>query len=491
MVSLYLALVVFLCLVVAISYLFWKNKHLEKENTLFLQSQHFSEKSLQRELSDKNEVTQKLEITSKELTAIKSQKAVLDNTQEQANTKINDLITSNTALTTKLDQAKDENLKLITSISTQETLLNAEKDKITDLKKQFEQQKDHMKQEFKIISTEILKEREESLTNQNKEGIGTIIKPLQDQIRQFQQRTNEIHTETIKGNTSLEVEIKNVMDVGLKMRDDASNLTSVLKGDSRQRGAWGETQLERTLEVSGLLENDHYEKQSSFRDQNGQRKQTDFIIKIPGKKQLIIDSKVSLIAYDKYIASSTNEEKTKWLSEHVKSVKRHIDDLSSKDYTNLIGINSPSYILMFMAIEPAYIEAMKHDSKLIIYGMDKNIVLVSHTSLTPVLRVVADLWRLEQSNRYTKEVSQKAGDIYNTVCMLAQRMNKLGQTLNTTSTHYNDAVKALTGKQGLQGKVQRFEQLSNKISKEMPSVEMQNLDYDTSSLEAIAIPVKE
>jgi DNA recombination protein RmuC len=275
------------------------------------------------------------------------------------------------------------------------------------------------------------------------------------------------------------------------MSDEASNLTSALKGDSQQRGAWGEAQLRRTLEMSGLVEDAHFETQSSFKDLEGKQKQTDYIIKLPDDKHIIIDSKVSLVAYDKAISADTPEGYSVAIEQHVKSVKKHIDDLASKDYTNLVGMRSPSFVLMFMPIEPAYIDALKSNKELFGYGYDKGIVLVSHTTLLPILRTVANLWMMERSNAEAREISDRAGDIYNQVCLVAERLHKLGGTLNTVSNHYNQTVTALVGQQGLHGKVERFSQLSSKVSKTMPKLEPSHIDFESERLGLIVVDGEE
>jgi DNA recombination protein RmuC len=172
-------------------------------------------------------------------------------------------------------------------------------------------------------------------------------------------------------------------------------------------------------------------------------------------------------------------------------VRKHIDDLASKDYTNLVGMRSPSFVLMFMPIEPAYIEALKNNKDLFEYGYKKGIVLVSHTTLIPILRTVSNLWMIERSNAEAREISEKAGDIYNSVCTVAERLSKLGGTLSTVSNHYNNTVKALAGQQGLYGKVDRFSQLSAKVSKSLPHLEATHVDFETERLALIVEPIEE
>ena len=356
---------------------------------------------------------------------------------------------------------------------------------------QFEESKKQLKIEFENLAGKILDEKAKVLGESSRSSIDSMLKPFREQIEGFQKRVNDVHTESVKGNASLESEIKKVLDIGLKMGQDADNLTSALKGDSQKRGGWGEAQLERTLEMSGLVAGTHFEKQSSFKDADGRRKQTDYLINVPGGKQMIIDSKVSLVAYDRVVAADTEEAQALALNEHANSVKRHIDDLSSKDYTNLIGVRSPSFVLMFMPIEPAYIEALKYEKDLFSYGYERNIVLVSHTTLIPILRTVANLWMMERSNEEAREISEKAGDIFNQVCEVAIRLQKLGGSLTAASNHYNDTLTSLAGRQGLHGKVERFSKLSTRVSKAMPVLEPLHKDLEQGRLELIIEPVEE
>ena len=418
------------------------------------------------------------------ITKLTVQKAEIDSRSALLQAQLTEQKDTYTSTREQLDAANQTIAELQAKEREQQALMAAEKEKLASLTEQFAFQKAELKNEFKALSEEIMKTRQKTLTEQNQTGMTALLKPLQEQIMGFQQRINQVHSEALKGNTQLEAEIKKVMEVGMKIGGDAANLTSALKGNAQQRGAWGEAQLERTLEMSGLIDTVHYEKQSSFKDSTGRQKQTDYLVKLPDKKHIIIDSKVSLIDYDKAVAAVDEQAYEVALKAHITAVKRHIDELAAKDYTNLIGMHSPSFVLMFMPIEPAYIEALKHSKTLFSYGYDHNIVLVSHTTLIPILRTVANLWMLEKSQHEAREVSEKAGEIYNSVCTVAERLQKLGNTLNTASQHYNSAVKAISGRQGLQGKVERFTTLSSKISKTMPEMTTKHIDFDTAQLEA-------
>ena len=346
--------------------------------------------------------------------------------------------------------------------------------------------RDNLKKEFENLANRIFEDKGKSFTTTSRESLEAMLKPFREQISGFQSRINEVHSESVRGHTALEKEIQKVLEVGLEMNSQATNLSSALKGDKKTTGNWGEAQLQRTLELAGLQAGEHYDAQASFKDDEGRRKLPDFIIKLPDGKNLIIDSKVSLVDYDRAISADSDEERELALNAHAMAVRKHIDDLASKDYVNLPGIGSPDFVLMFMPIEPAYIEAMKHNKDLFNYGYQKGVVMVSHTTLMPILRTVANLWMIEKSNNEAREISSRAGEIYNQVCLVAERLNKLGNTLKAANNHYNDTVRGLAGQQGLYGKIERFQQLSTKANKEMTALEPIHADIETDRLENLS-----
>lgn len=384
----------------------------------------------------------------------------------------------------RLEKLSNEHTELQTTLEQKEKHFQEQMAQLADARKS-------LAQEFENLANRIFEEKGKTFSHASQTSIDNLLKPFREQIAGFQSRVNEVHDASLKGNTSLAAEIQKVLQIGLTMSQEANNLTSALKGDSQQRGAWGEAQLRRTLEMSGLVEDAHYQVQTPFKDAQGQARQTDYLVKLPDDKQIIIDSKVSLVAYDRAIAAETPEAQRLAMAEHVRAVRKHIDDLAAKDYSNLIGMRSPGFVLMFMPIEPAYIEAMKQDKGLFEYGYRKNIVLVSHTTLIPILRTVSNLWMIERSNSEAREISERAGDIYNQVCVLAERLGKLGGTLNTVSKHYNSTVTALAGQQGLYGKVERFNQLSTKVSKTLPALEPAHMDFEGERLSLIVEAIEE
>ena len=390
-----------------------------------------------------------------------------------------------------LQRLQKEHQALHQEHTEQKTTLERREEHFKEQMAQLNDTRQSLTREFENLANRIFEEKGKTFTSTSQASIDGMLKPFREQIEGFQKRVNDVHDAALQGNSSLNAEIRKVLDIGLQMSKEANNLTSALKGDSQQRGAWGEAQLRRTLEMSGLMEEAHFEVQSSFKDADGRTKQTDYLVKLPDGKHIIIDSKVSLVAYDRAVSAETPEAGALALAEHIKAVRRHIDDLASKDYTNLIGMRSPNFVLMFMPIEPAYIEALKNNKDLFEYGYKKGIVLVSHTTLIPILRTVSNLWMIERSNTEAREISERAGDIYNQVSLIAERLSKLGGTLNTASNHYNSTVTALAGKQGLYGKVERFSQLSARVSKSLPALEPTHMDFENERLGLIVEAIEE
>ena len=385
-----------------------------------------------------------------------------------------------------LTQERQNLTEKLTALSQELTGLKttlAEKEKhFSEQQQNFEQSKQQLGVEFQNLANRILDEKSRSFSQSNQTALETLLKPFREQIEGFQKRVNEIHSESVKGNAGLEAEIKKVLEIGLNMSQEASNLTSALKGEKKTLGNWGEVQLERALQLAGLEENVHYRAQAHFKDEQGGRNYPDFVLNLPDDKHLIIDSKMSLVAYESAVNSDDDFERERLLKEHISALKTHINDLHKKDYSNLIGMRSPNFVLMFIAVEPAYIEALKSDPALFNYGYERNVIMVSHTTLMPILRTVANLWRIERGNAEAKEIAEKAGEIYNQICLVAERLSKLGNTLSTVSNQYNHTVTALVGQQGLVGKVERFKTLSAKANKTMPEVELLNNQLDLARL---------
>jgi DNA recombination protein RmuC len=393
----------------------------------------------------------------------------------QAHTELIESKTLATMATEQNASLQIEIARLQTEVSTLKSELSAQTARFSERE---EAHKQHMKwaeesrlalrTELEAVGQKLLSTSGKELELTNQKSLDSLLKPLAEKIDQFQARVNQVHTDMVRNSASLSEQIKQLESVGLSMSGEAQNLAKALKGDKKLVGNWGEAQLQKTLELAGLRKGEHYDSQVAVKDGQGDRHLPDFVIRLPEGKNLVIDSKVSLVDYERAVAADSDAERSAALEAHAKAVKQHIDALSAKDYANLPGMASPDFVLMFMPVEPAYIEIMRDHRELFNHGYQKNVVLVSHTTLMPILRTVANLWMVEHSNREAREISERAGDIYNSVCLLGERLLSLGSSIATTANRFNDTVKAVQGKQGLLGKVSRFQSLSQRANKTFP-----------------------
>ncbi len=380
---------------------------------------------------------------------------------------------------------RDENGKLQRDLIETRTALKEREEQHTRQLQLMAEGRDALKREFENLANRIFEERGRQLTSANNQSLEALLKPFREQIDGFRSRVDQLHSESLRGQGLLEAEIRKVLEIGLQMSHEATNLSLALKGDKKTTGNWGEVQLERSLQLAGLEPGAHYEAQTALRDAAGRQRYPDFVIRLPDDKHLVIDSKVSLVDYDRAIAAGTSEERESALDAHATAVLNHVKDLASKNYANLPGVDSPDFVLMFMPVEPAYIEALRHNRDLYNHGYERGVILVSHTTLMPILRTVANLWMIARSNTEAREISHRAGDLYNQVCRMARRLQRLGQSLNTANGHYNDAVRSLVGKQGLQGKVERFRQISPTANRSLPTVRAVTSEADHHALKAV------
>jgi len=341
------------------------------------------------------------------------------------------------------------------------------------------------KLEFQLLAQQILEDKARAFAQGSQASIATLLQPLRQQIDAFQQRVNQVHDQTQRGQASLSSEIQRVLAAGLQMHDEAQSLARALKGDKKLMGTWGEAQLEQTLQLAGLVRGDHYQVQVNLKDTEGTRRLPDVVVRLPDGKHMVIDSKVSLVDYDRAMAAEDEATRAACLDAHVKAIRAHVDDLAKKDYSNLVGMESPGFVLMFLPIEAAWIAAVQHDRALFDAATRRGVVLVAHTTLLPILKTVANLWVLAQGNAQAQEIAQQAGDIYKQVAVVAERLQRLGDTLKTASNHYNSTVTALAGQQGLYGKVNRFLDLSTRANRDLPEIAPVQTDVDSARLDAM------
>lgn len=323
------------------------------------------------------------------------------------------------------------------------------------------QQKQHITQEFEYIAQKVLSTSHKQQSQQQEQSIKLLLAPFQDKIMHFGQQVQQFQHAQVSSHASLNNELQNLKTLNQAITQEAKNLTRALKGDKKLTGSWGELQLERSLQAAGLQKDTHYLREANHQNQEGQNRRPDFIINLPDEKHIVIDSKMSLVAYETAVSAKTIEQQKQALDQHIQALKKHINDLHQKNYSALPGLHSPDFVLMYIAVEPALTEAFQFDTQLYEYASNKNIILVSQTTLVPIIKTIGNLWLRERNHKQAFELAEKAGDIYQQLCTLAERLHKLGRTLQTAGSHYNDTVTALAGKQGLHGKVERFSELAN------------------------------
>jgi len=348
--------------------------------------------------------------------------------------------------------------------------LNNKSEPIDDPQKRLDeinQMKEILTLEFKNLANEIIDEKTKKIGEINKENLSNILNPLKENIERFEKKVESSNKDAVEFNAILKSEINHLKSETLKMRDDANNLANALRGESKTQGDWGEQQMETILNAAGLEKNIHYEKEKNIKNENLDNQRLDYIVKLPGDKCIIIDSKVSLVAYVNYYNTEDKEERKHYLKEHLKSINTHITTLSNKNYQDL-DINQPDYILMFMANEPAFKLAVLEDVSIYNKAIDRNIVMVTNSTLFATLKTVAYMWKQDKANKNAIEIARQAGSLYDKFQSFSEDLIKVGNNLNTTKNTYEDAMNKLTeGKDNLVRKTERLRELGAKTSKKI------------------------
>lgn len=326
--------------------------------------------------------------------------------------------------------------------------------------------------EFENISNKLLEEKTKKFTEHNHQQLNDILNPLREKIKLFEENVEKRFIEETKDRVSLKKEIEHLRTLNQQLSSDANNLASALKGDSKTQGDWGELQLEMLLEKSGLSKDVHYQTQTSFADEEGNQKRPDFIINMPGDKQLIIDSKVSLTAYQNFCETEDDKEKTTHLKAHVDSLRRHVKDLNSKNYEQLYQINTPDYLLLFVPIESALALALQEDSRLFVDALEKNIVIVTTSTLLATMRTVSYIWKQERQKKNVIEIARQSGMLYDKFCAFVDDLKLIGQRLNQAQGAYEGAMNKLSESKKfgdtLIGRAEKIKQLGARASKNLP-----------------------
>jgi DNA recombination protein RmuC len=364
-----------------------------------------------------------------------------------------------------LEEERNKTLELSNTLARSEGDYKNLQEKLNTQKEDIQKLQEKFSIEFKNLANEILEEKSKKFTDQNKVNLGEILNPLKERILEFEKKVEATNKESIDRNAALKQELKTLSDLNLKITRDAENLTKALKGESKTQGNWGEFILESILEKSGLVKGREYQVQESFTSTEG-RLQPDVIINLPEDKNIIIDAKLSLVAYERYMSAENETEIQKYLKEHIASVRKHVKDLSSKNYQQLYNVSGLDFVLLFMPVEPAFGLAIQYDDQLFMEAYEKNIVIVSPSTLIATLRTIASIWRQEYQNRNAIEIARQSGSLYDKFKSFTDDLIKVGDGIKTTRKNYELAMNKLTaGKDNLIRKTERLKELGAKASK--------------------------
>ncbi len=393
------------------------------------------------------------------------------------------------AMQQQADLYRDDLLDKEKEIREKSMQLSAETQNRKNLEERLVQQKEEVGQlqqrfqtEFENVANRLLEEKSQRFAKQNEKQLSDILMPLREKIKDFEAGIEKRYIEETKDKVSLKKEIEQLRELNMQLSQDANNLASALKGENKTQGDWGEFQLEMLLEKAGLTKSIHFVTQNSFKDVDGKDKRPDFIINLPGKKHLVIDSKVSLVAYEKYFNAEKDKKREKFLKAHIDSVRKHIKDLSGKNYQNLYQINSPDYLLLFVPIEPAFSLAVQKDAKLFTEALDKNIVIVTTSTLLATMRTVSYIWKQEKQKHSVLEIARQSGKLYDKFCNFVDDLQSIGKRLDGARNAYNDAMNKLTDSKRkgdtLIGRAEKIKELGAKTSKSLPGELLEIVDEE-------------
>ncbi len=317
--------------------------------------------------------------------------------------------------------------------------------------------------EFSNIANKLLDEKSAKFTAQNQSNLDQILNPLKANIKSFEEKVEKVYQTEAAERSQLKGVIFQLMDQSKQIQTDANNLTKALKGDNKKQGTWGEIVLERVLETSGLVKDREYSIQKNLNSAEGARLQPDVIINLPDEKNLIVDAKISLVAYERMVSAEDEEEKLIYLKQHLLSIKNHIDGLSAKNYQHLYAINSPDFVLLFLPIEASFSVTVQADTELFNYAWNRKVVLVSPTTLLATLRTIASIWKVDRQNKNVFEIAEEAGALYDKFVGFLNDMEKIGKHIEQTQKAHDDAFKKLQyGSGNLIGKVEKIKKLGAK-----------------------------
>jgi len=390
-------------------------------------------------------------------------------------------------LETELEEKEvrlDELAQLLTGLERDKSRLAAElqeQAKSADEKLQvLNDAKKELQTQFENLANQIFEAKTKSFAEQSRANLDTILTPFKEKISAFEKQVNEAYASEGKERHSLIKEVQRLQELNQKLGEDAENLTKALKGDSKAQGTWGEIILERILEESGLRKGIEYDSQGGFRDADGKLLKPDVIVHLPEEKDIIIDSKVSLVAYEKYIRAEDDEQRDRAVREHLISINAHLKGLESKKYDELPEVKSLDFVLMFIPVESAFMLAIEKDNEIFRKAFDQSIMIVSPSTLLVTLRTIQNIWRYEHQNKNALEIADRAGALYDKFVGFVNDLERVGDQIENTRKAYDGAHnKLVSGRGNLVGRAQSLIDLGVKSRKQLPATVLQESDLDT------------
>ncbi len=374
----------------------------------------------------------------------------------------------NSALKLSLERERNERSAVERTLEGTNAYLQAQQEKFQEQKEEITTIKSQFNSDFQVLANKILEEKTQKFTALNQQHLGQILDPLKDKIKSFEERVEKTYNQEAAERNVLKGVVEQLMQQSMAIKNEASNLTKALKGDTKKQGNWGEVILERVLERSGLSKDQEYRLQVSMLDEQGRRLQPDAIIDLPDEKQLIVDSKVSLVAYERLVNAENQEERDSYLKQHVQSVENHVKELSAKNYQNLYGIHSPDFVLLFMPIESALSVAVMQKPDLFSDAWDRRVVIVSPSTLLATLRTIAAIWKQERQNRNVLEIAREAGALYDKFVGFLQDMQQIQTHLDKATEKHGDAMRKLSSGPGnVVRKIELLKSLGAKATKQI------------------------
>ncbi|MBI9056215.1 MAG: DNA recombination protein RmuC [Labilibaculum sp.] len=382
-----------------------------------------------------------------------------------------------------LSLEREKNDKLTRSVSISATERKNLEERLTSQKQELEELQKKFTTEFENIATKILKENTKEFTSSNQKNMSDIMGPIKEKLMSFEKKVEETYDRELRDKISLKEEVKKLYELNSKISDEANNLTKALKGDVKKQGNWGEVVLERILERSGLTKGEEYDREVVMQNSEGQTIRPDVIIHLPDEKHVIVDSKVSLVAYERFVNSIGDVDAEKFQKDHIVSMKSHVKELADKHYQSSESINSPDFVLMFMPIESSFAMAVQYDQELFNFAWDNKIVIVSPSTLLATLRTIASIWKQEQQNRNVLEIAKQGGLLYDKFVGFVDDMIKLGKQMDTSKNSYQDAMKKLyDGSGNLVRRAENIRELGAKVKKKLPQTLIDRMN-DTDALQ--------